>query len=608
MRPYNSPIKFRFRLSSCNSLGNCRIKIINTNAISCFRSRFWRALTARNGAHRKFFLWLFALSALCAFVFVSTYADSAAAPGQTATKFDDIGDALWRMLAWLQTALALLVAPALSAGTIARERERGLLEGLILAPLTPIQIVIEKWLAALAPLLWMFIVLMPFSVFAGLMRSSGGATSLGVWGFQLLLIGASAALGVACSAWARRAHLALRSAYGLITLWLLASGVAAFLSGINPPGWIMIPGYKAPFYLRAVALSNPISGAHDLIANDGDGAFWPSASATLLLITAFCLWSATRAVRKPLAQAPFIGDGKAANARKKRARASANSNVKATASGHFEVPIVGALRFANPVLGREVRSKFRLRQPPLGVIVAEIVLALLVAVSYAHLWWTAFTDPSARGIVFWGVTVTGFILTLMGCGIMGANGFSREHEGGTWESLRLSLLRPREIIRGKAVGIALTCLLFSIPVWPLLLPCVNWSALWQSYATANTVTISQLVAVVFVWLGTIEVATLWGLWWGRRARVTSAASGAVLGSGTLWFAGVPLLVLLLGVGDGYSRVLMWLNPFFALSQTSFASPFYNNFSALGLPFTAFSLCFGLAVAASLERAMKREFG
>ena len=551
----------------------------------------------------QIFLWLFALGALCAFVFIWIYADRAAALGQDGTEFDgteldSIGDALWMMLAWLQTALALLVAPALSAGTIARERERGLLEGLILAPLTPIQIVIEKWLAALAPLLWMFIVLVPFSVFAGLMRPSGGTSSLGFWGFQLLLIGASAALGVACSAWARRAHLALRSAYGLITLWLLASGVAAFLSGTNPQGWIMIPGYKAPFYLKVVALSNPISGAYDLIANDGDGAFWPSACATLLLITTFCLWSATRAVRKPLAQAPFIGDGKAAKARKKRA-----SN-----SDHFEVPIIGTVRFANPVLGREVRSKFRLRQPPLGVIVAEIILALLVAVSYAHLWWTAFTDPSARGIVFWGVAVTGFILTLMGCGIMGANGFSREHEGGTWESLRLSLLRPREIIGGKAVGIALTCLLFSIPVWPLLLPCVNWSAFWQSYATANTVTISQLVAVVFVWLGTITVATLWGLWWGRRARVTSAASGAVLGSGILWFAGVPSLVLLLEPGDGYSRVLMWLNPFFALSQTSFASPFYNNFSALGLPFTAFSLGFGLAVAASLERAMKREFG
>ncbi len=569
----------------------------------------------------QFFLWILVLGAACALLFVLTYADDVE-PGAAQTEFNSIGNDLWLILAWLQTALALLVAPALSAGTIARERERGLLEGLLLAPLTPAQIVIEKWLSALAPLLLMFVTLLPFGVLASLMRQSGDATALGVWAYQLLLIGASAAIGVACSAWARRAHLALRSAYGLLTLWLLASGTAALTSGTHPLPMPPIPGYQAPFYLKVAALSNPLLGAYDLIMNETSGTYWPSACATLLLILALCFWSATRTLRKPLVEAPFIGDGQkttrkpAAKSRKNRAPMAMPATHDATAGAtpvadnpdHFEVPVVGALRFANPVLGREVRSKFRLRQPPVGVIVAEIVLALLVAGFYVRTLWTAFTDPSVRGIIFGGVVVTGFIVTLMGCGIMGANGFSREHEGGTWESLRLSLLRPREIVRGKAADIALTCLLFSLPVWPLLLPCIRWSAFWQSRATANELTVSQLIAVIFVWLGTIAMATLWGLWWGRRTRKTSAASGAVLGSGTLWFAGVPLLVLLLGLGDGYSFVLMWLNPFFALAQTAFDSPFYGPFTALGLPFLLFSLAFAFVVAASLERAMKREFG
>lgn len=49
-------------------------------------------------------------------------------------RLGEVGRDLWLLLAWLQTALALLVPPALGAGTLARERERGLLDGLLMAP------------------------------------------------------------------------------------------------------------------------------------------------------------------------------------------------------------------------------------------------------------------------------------------------------------------------------------------------------------------------------------------------------------------------------------------------------------------------------------------
>lgn len=542
-----------------------------------------------------FFLLLFALSGLCALIFLFSYADSAVSVGSVEARLSGAGRNLWLMLAWLQTALALLVAPALSAATLARERERGLLDGLLLAPLKPFRIVIEKWLSALAPLLLIFLVLVPFNVIALMMQGQSAATLGAVWGFQLLLASTSAAIGVACSAWARRAHLALRSAYGLVTLWVLASGGAAFLSGDSALG-TLIPGYVAPFYVTLVGHTNPLLGAHDLIMNDATGNYWLGASVTLLGLLALCGWSASRALRKPLVEAPFIADTQAAAARKKRAQASG-------VPGHFSVPIVGALRFANPVLGREVRSKFRLRQPPLGVIVFEGALALLVAYFYARTLWSAFTDPATRGIIFWGVVTTGLLVTLISCAIMGANGFSREHEGGIWEGIRLSLLRPREIIAGKAGGIALTCLLFSIPVWPLLLPCVNWSQLWQEFGGGNEIAVSQLIAVIVVWSGSVATATVWGLWWGRRTRKTSAASGAALGTSAVWFVGVPLVASLWGTPEW---VLMWLNPFGALTQTG--SYWYGNLTGLGAPFLAFSLTFAVAVAASLERGMKRELG
>ena len=554
----------------------------------------------------RFFIGIFALTLLCALLFGLTYAYSAAAPGAVAPRLDNAGRNLWLVLAWLQTALALLVAPALSAGVIARERERGLLDGLMLAPLAPARIVFEKWLGTLAPLLLLFAVLMPFGVVATAMQKGGAASLPGVLGFQILLAATGAAIGVACSAWARRAHLALRSAYGLTILWVLSSGGAALLSGLGGVGPI-IPTYVAPFYMKWIGRTNPILGAHDLIASDTSGAiasgtYWPGASVALVFILVLCAYSATRGLRKPLAEAPFIGDGQ------KRKKLASGARSKLGAPGHFEVPIVGALRFANPVLGREVRSKFRLRQPPLGVIIVEIVLALLVAYFYARTLWAAFSDPSVRGIIFGGVVITGFIVTLIGCVIMGTNGFSREHEGGTWESLRLSLLRPREIVRGKALGIVLTCALFSLPVWPLLLPCVNWNRMWESSTGSGDIAISVLIAVIVIWIGSTATATMWGLWWGRRTRITSTASGAALGTSALWFAGVPLIWLFLGLGyrSNSENFLMWINPFGALFQSN--SDIYGKAGALALPFLAFSLAFSVAVAALLERAMKREFG
>ena len=554
----------------------------------------------------RFFIGIFALTLLCALLFGLTYAYSAAAPGAVAPRLDNAGRNLWLVLAWLQTALALLVAPALSAGVIARERERGLLDGLMLAPLAPARIVFEKWLGTLAPLLLLFAVLMPFGVVATAMQKGGAASLPGVLGFQILLAATGAAIGVACSAWARRAHLALRSAYGLTILWVLSSGGAALLSGLGGVGPI-IPTYVAPFYMKWIGRTNPILGAHDLIASDtsgviASGTYWPGASVALVFILVLCAYSATRGLRKPLAEAPFIGDGQ------KRKKLASGARSKLGAPGHFEVPILGALRFANPVLGREVRSKFRLRQPPLGVIIVEIVLALLVAYFYARTLWAAFSDPSVRGIIFGGVVITGFIVTLIGCVIMGANGFSREHEGGTWESLRLSLLRPREIVRGKALGIVLTCALFSLSVWPLLLPCVNWNRMWESSTGSGDIAISVLIAVIVIWIGSTATATMWGLWWGRRTRITSTASGAALGTGALWFAGVPLIWLFLGLGyrSNSENFLMWINPFGALFQSN--SDIYGKAGALALPFLAFSLAFSVAVAALLERAMKREFG
>lgn len=511
-----------------------------------------------------------------------------------------VGETLWRQSVWLQTLVALAIAPALAAGTIARERERGLLEGLQMAPLSPLQIALEKWASALAPLLLVLGALFPLNLILVL---SGGASLHAFWGlsaFQLLCAAGGAAIGLACSAWARRAHLALRSAYAFVVLWLISSGAAALAAGEGP---LRTGGFGVPFYVRWWGRTNPIFAANDLVAATPFEAKWPFAALTLFAIIAFGLWTATRALRRPLGETPFIEPKK----RKQRRVGQTASSLAATAPpGYFELSFVGALRFDNPVMGREVRSKFRLRQPPLGVIVAEWILGLAVLFFYARTLGQALIDESARPIIFWGVSFTGLIMTLVGCGIMGANALAREHEDGGWDGLRLSLLRPRQIIWGKFGGIALTCALFSLPVWPLLLPCVAWQPNFWPLPYSGQIAPSQLVAVIAVWLGSVGAATLWGLWLGQRARKTSAASSLTLSTTILWAVAGPSLAFW---RSGNDSLLETLNPFLALAAASNANTLepMSAAVAVGAPFLAAMGALGALLWWGLENGMKREF-
>ena len=560
---------------------------------------------------RSGFTLLLLLTGAFAALMVWRYADESL--GEDAlnvnTRLRLVGETLWRQSAWLQSAVALLVAPALTAGGIARERERGLLESLQMAPLTPLQIVLEKWASALAPMLLVLGALAPLNLILVLSGGASPGAFYALLAFQIWSAACGAAIGLVCSAWARRAHLALRSAYGYIILWLLGSGAAAFGAG-EAGGAPPLPGVKMPIYAIWFGRTNPILAAQDLISNAPYEAKWPVATGAMSLIILAALALSARAIRRPLAEAPFMATK---TKRAKRATTPGATAPGATAktaappamqTGHFEVPIVGALPFANPVMGREVRSKFRLRQPPLLAIVIESLLALAVFYFYLRTIWAGLTDPSSRSIVFWGVTLVGMTVTLISCAIMGANGFSREHEGGTWESLRLSLLRPREIVRGKVGGIALTCALFSIPIWPLLLPCVGWNQ--SDVIFGDSIEPTQLGAVALVWFGSVIATALWGLWIGRRTRKSSAASGLSLGVGAALLIGEPSLYAILSPRSD----MMWMaviNPMMALTSTMDSHWRDSSVVALALPYLLFSLAVSAILWALLERGMKREF-
>ena len=531
--------------------------------------------------------------------------DSFGAPGEALERW---ALQVWKPLSWAGTLMALVVAPALTASSIAFERERGLLEALQLSPLRPLHLALGKWVSGLAFGLVLWSVSLPVSLLLALLARVPTSEFLMVWAFQWLTLAFAGAVGIGCSAWAVRAHLALRSAYGVLLLWMLSSTVAAFAAGDLAP--LTLPGFQASEPLRQWGRTNALMAASELVRDGAPGsARWPTSAAFMMGAGILCLWAAAAGVKRPLETSPLISHRRA-----KRRDVSSTTASSTTASpvapGHFEMPFVGALRFDNPVLGREVRGKFRLRLPSIAVLAAEGMLAILVVGFYFYTLWLAFSTASARPTIFWGVAYTGLFVTMMSCGVMGANGFSREREGGTWEGVRLSLLSPREILVGKIGGSLLTALLFSLPVWPLLLSCVRFDAGFAIPARSphDTITLSQLAATLVVWLGAMLLSTLWGLQIGENSARSSTASGLTLGVGLAVLV-VHLIAALVapnspGASSGNS-LLFATHPFLALAFVIDRGD-EAAWMATGLGYGAFALMVSAALSWNVWRSLQQQ--
>ncbi len=503
---------------------------------------------------------------------------------------------LLTQLVWVQTFFACWQAPLACAPLIAREREVGVGDELLLTPLSPLRVALEKALAGAGFVGLVLLALLPLNLVVLLLSNK---SPFELWPVFALIAGClmwGASLGTACSAHARRASGASRSASGLTLLWLGGSFVCATLSG-NAPFWFpLATGRSAPFYVVWFGRTNPIMAALELLSPSPFEAKWPVCAAFLVFTTPLFLWLATRGLLKPLAPLPLLsprfgkdkGQGKEAH--------GGVSGVLA----RLEVPLVGNFAPRNPVLGREVRGKFRLRQPPLPVLLSEIVLGVLVAGVYVLLVREAMVDPAARETIFWGVAWAGLCVAILNAITHGASALSRERENGTWESLSLSLLTPAQIVRGKLIAGLGTSIGLSVAVWPLLLLCVDWSGSWTAHVSPGGVQPFQLLAGMLIWLGTLWLQTIAAMLIGVRAKkAASAISVATLLSLGWMFGSLFLLV------NGRSGAMSFLgitNPLVALSIATDPTP-EISWAATGWPFALFALGAGAFLLALVERAV-----
>lgn len=553
-----------------------------------------RELATRWRDGRAFGL-VFVLTALLSLLFAWLYHENApdAAQNASSARWSLLGHSLFSAFAWLQTLLWLLISPTLTSSSIAYERERGWFDALILSPLLPRQIIVGKWIGALAYAATLYLVTLPFLALTLLM---GGVSPLEfrlVVGLHFLCATCGSALGMAASAWSFRSSRALGTARGLILLWLIVSFGGALVAGETP--WGLGAVFARVFSLTSppplltwLGRTNPILRALE-ITSASPTQHWPLCFAFLGAATLFFLTVAAYCARRPLAEAPFI--------QKKKSSAK-------TPSTHAKIPLVTRLKFANPVLDREVRSKFIMRQPPLVVIVAEAILALVVAYFYVRTLLWALFEPQYRPIIWWGLVFTGLIVTMMAAATMGSNGFSRERERGTWESVRLSLLRPHEILRGKVGSSLLACALFSLAVWPLLLPCVTWNAGWNR-TSGDVIAPLQVMACALIWGATAWSYTLIGLWVGRKQARSARAAGQTVGLLAAFLLLCPALLIGLSLDRQAEWILSLTHPLVATAMAVNGEGLTDVW-ATGIPFAAFHLVLGAGLWWFLRRAVGKE--
>ncbi len=481
-----------------------------------------------------------------------------------ATRASRAGHTLFTWLACGNVAVWFLLAPLLCATGIARERERGLLEGLQLSPMSPRSQVWARALSAMLYLAALQLVTLPIYFVA----FSFGGVSEGEIGRAWLVVAATAwcgvGLGLSLSAAAYRPSGALFGAVALVFGWTVAA-VLGFSGMAGPWGMLSLGVWTRPLafvlfcshpaMVAGAVCDSTFAGYFSVVSPTSYGPpFWtfdrvfPLCVAGCFAAGALGLWKTTREVTRAFEPSGWAGRNplvegwkkrRAARLESRRARARTRMSVEGALLA--DLPFDKWIRFKNPLLNREVRSRFRLRRTSAPLWFGRGVLALLAASAWLRAV-DALLDPPGR------VAGAAFLLWtewLLGAALVGtwaASGYAREREAGTWEGLRLSLLGSGAIARTKWASPLLAFALLTIPLWGLLLAFAhvgNWSG----------VPIAVLLAGALVVATSLGVISALGNWVSLRARNTTTATCWTLGLLLGGFAIAPPLLDEVGVSD-----------------------------------------------------------
>ena len=501
----------------------------------------------------------------------------------------DTGHTLFLTLSGMQIGAWMLLGPALTATTIASEREQGLLEMLQMTSLSAWRICAGKLLSVFGFVVLLMFAPLPMTALCFLLGGVSPSQFCAALALQMTTAISGLCFGLWASAWSRRATTGLTLAFGGIVAYNVLT-LLIFIAHAAGSPWASFKAAGASpwqsFFLDGVWRTNPLFVF--LTENDtGVGTSWLSTYTPLdlpdwlfcgawqLLFSCGLIFSATRALWKPLDEgdAPL---SKKASRRTSSTRSAfgrtshrdksaaliatsdradeATDSPLALEPAHiakrpWEIGVLSRFCARNPVLEREVRRWGR--APRLGRVVARWtrMAALLFVGVYALglVYFLGDTVARAREL-FWIVISIGTLLgALLACGL-GAVLFAREREAGTWEGLQLSLLSTREILTGKIVPALGVCVAFCVVFW---LPAFFFIEVASSYGI-STSSWSYQEVYFYQWLFSLLIAigaSWFCLTWSAlisafASRVWLAVSWSI-GSLLILFVGLPIFAVLI---------------------------------------------------------------
>jgi hypothetical protein len=384
-------------------------------------------------------------------------------PGSTydpAQAMRDMGSKLFNLITLMQTLVWMLIAPSLTAPAIAGERERGLLEGLQLSELTPLRIVLGKLSSTLSFIIVLLVVSLPVTSICFMLGGVAPGSFMLAALLQLVTAFTCASVGLYFSARSHRTFGALRATFVAMLIWGCGSAWAADNSSYWARRSWVGPSVIDQVYAVvgfAFGYSNPLLAATS-ITQAPMNPFLPGSVPALmfssipqwavcitlqLLASLVLLRLAAHALRKPLPTPRWVERKRWLNRLRSilvpsdampTTQSAAVATMPPAAPQELrqragkvlmrEFPIEKMARFTNPVLQREVRSKFRLRQGSTWMLLFQILLAATALVCYLYAGFLT-TDAAERAGTWSVLSMSGLGVVILVSAVMGAGAFSR---------------------------------------------------------------------------------------------------------------------------------------------------------------------------------------
>jgi ABC-type transport system involved in multi-copper enzyme maturation permease subunit len=360
-------------------------------------------------------------------------------------------------LCCLGFAFVVVMAPAVAARAICRDKGRGVLDHMLVTDLTTAEIVLGKLAARLFAVLGVIACGVPVIV---LMTFSGGVAPEEILKALLAIAGTALlaeSVAITISVWAKRTREALVETYGIFALWFLAVLILRLLREwlMRPlsPGWTE---WIDPFWLMVLLVDRP-----DTVGLGDCAAFF-----VLATIASACLL--TRAASRLRAVAARQAEQPARVAPARRAPGWLGRQLKR---------LPGPSLDGNPVLWREWHRQSSRRT----VIVWGIygwLATLLTVFAIAQISLSPRPNPELFGVPLAGLLVGIGMLMLS---TAAAGSLAEERERGSLDVLLATPLSSGAILRGKWWGVyrrfPLLALLPALIVVSLALKTGRWELL-----------------------------------------------------------------------------------------------------------------------------------